>query len=89
MQIEPTHAEALNNRAWAYFRTGRAAQGLTDANIAVTLLPDKDFVWDTRGHINEQLGNRVQAISDYRRALQLNPQAASSRDGLVRLGQRP
>ncbi len=83
------HGEALNNRAWLLLRLNRAADGLTDANAAVRLLPTRVFVWDTRAQINRQLGNLEAAISDYREALKLNPNHRPSLDGLRALGATP
>lgn len=88
LRLDPDNGEALNNRAWTYFNHNLPYEGLEDANRAVELLGDRAFVWDTRGHINESLGNRQAALNDYRKALSINPALESSRDGLARLGNR-
>ena len=86
IRSDPTLGEVFNNRAWTYFRSGRAARGLVDADRAVALLVGRAYVWDTRGHILEQLGRRDEAIRDFRQALALDAASAESRAGLKRLG---
>jgi Tetratricopeptide repeat len=66
-------SDAYNNRAWAYFNAGKAAQGLPDAERSLQLLPNNAHLLDTRGHIFEALGRREEAITDFRRALSINP----------------
>ena len=39
IRINPEFAVALNNRAWAYFRSGRPAQGLADVEKSLKLNP--------------------------------------------------
>ncbi len=89
IRMDADNGEALNNRAWTYVQTDRAREGLEDADRAVALLADRAFVWDTRGHINEKLGDRAAALRDYRKALSLDAGMASSREGLARLGAKP
>jgi class 3 adenylate cyclase/Flp pilus assembly protein TadD len=83
------NGEAYNNRAWARYKASQLRDALTDALDAARLSPDKAYVWDTKGHINEALGNRTAAIGDYRRALELDKNAADSAEGLKRLGVKP
>lgn len=85
---DPGNAEALNNRAWTYYRLGRNREGLPDADTAVRLLGKEAFVWDTRAHIHAALGNRDAAIADFRKALSIDPDFADSKAGLERLGAR-
>jgi tetratricopeptide (TPR) repeat protein len=60
---------AYNGRAWAYFKLGKAAQGLPDVEKALELEPNNPNMLDTRSHIFEALVWREEAIADYRRAL--------------------
>lgn len=89
IRLDPRHGEAYNNRAWTLFRSGRAKAALADADMAVTLLSTESYVWDTRGHVHEALGNRDAAIRDYRQAVALDPANADSRAGMKRLGVTP
>ncbi|MGD9657876.1 MAG: tetratricopeptide repeat protein, partial [Methylocystis sp.] len=66
-----------------------ARAGLEDAIRAVMLLEDRAFVWDTRAHINEKLGDHEAALHDYRKALSLDANLATSKEGLARLGATP
>lgn len=80
------HGEALNNRAWTYYRMGRTREALPDADAAVRLLAKEAYAWDTRAHIHAALGNRDAAIRDFRAALAIDPAYADSKAGLAKLG---
>ncbi len=69
--INPGFAVALNNRAWAYFKWGRAAQGLPDVERSLQLSPGSEHTWDTRAHIRQVLGDHDGAFSDYEQAVVL------------------
>jgi len=64
---------------------GAHKKALADANQAVKLIGDKAYVWDTRGHINEALGERAAAEADFLKALTIDPGLASSKSGVKRL----
>jgi tetratricopeptide (TPR) repeat protein len=86
LRLKPDYAAAYANRAWAYFKTGKAAQGLPDVERALELDPNDASALDTRGHIFEALGRREEAIADFRRVLALDPKFQDSVEGLRRLG---
>jgi tetratricopeptide (TPR) repeat protein len=65
----PNFAVALNNRAWAYFRWGKAATGLPDIEKSLRLSPTAPHSLDTRAHIRQALGDPKGALSDYTRAM--------------------
>jgi tetratricopeptide (TPR) repeat protein len=65
----PNFPAALNNRAWAYFRSGRVRQGLPDIERSIELEPGSAFAYDTRAHMRQALGDQAAAMRDYDRAL--------------------
>ncbi len=71
ISINPDFAVALNNRAWAYFRSGRARQGLPDVEKSLALGPTSPHTYDTRAHIRQTLGNPSGALADYEMAMRL------------------
>jgi TonB family protein len=87
---DPRAAWAYNERAWAYFKMGNAAQGLPDVEKSLELDPNLARALDTRAHIFEALGRREEAVADFRRALSVaeadTALKISSRAGLKRLG---
>lgn len=90
IQGDPLAAWAYNERAWAYLKMGKAAQGLPDVEKSLELNPNNGMALDTRGHIFEALGRREEAVADFRRALSVSggnlALRNSSRAGLERLG---
>lgn len=60
----PDQAGALNNRAFARLRLGRAGDAFTDANRAIELKPDEAIYRITRGEVHYQLGNLAEALND-------------------------
>lgn len=69
IQINPSFAVALNNRAWAFFKWGKAAQGLNDVERSLALDDMSPHSYDTRAHIMQAAGNTVAAMADYDRAM--------------------
>lgn len=69
LELVPNFATALNNRAWAYFRWGKAAMGVDDVEKALSYAPDMDAAYDTRAHIKQALGNPASAMEDYQSAM--------------------
>jgi predicted Zn-dependent protease len=69
IQLNPSFAVALNNRAWAYFKWGKAAQGMNDVERSLALDSMSPHSYDTRAHIMQQAGNTVAAMADYDRAM--------------------
>ena len=57
IDMRPDFAVALNNRAWAYFRWGKAATGLPDVEKSLQLSPTSAHSLDTRAHIRQALGD--------------------------------
>lgn len=71
IKLIPDFSVAYNNRAWAYFKSGRASAGLPDVERALRLDPMSPHSLDTRAHISKALGNTQRALADFRRALSL------------------
>jgi tetratricopeptide (TPR) repeat protein len=69
LTINPNSAVARNNRAWAYFRWGKPAEGLDDVELSIRLEPTSGAAYDTRAHIRQSLGNPGPALADYRLAM--------------------
>ena len=85
IKLDGKNGDALNNRAWTFYKTSQNQKALGDADKAVSLIGDKAYVWDTRGHIHEALGDRKAAEADFVKALSLDAELSSSRDALKRL----
>ncbi|MDX2157866.1 MAG: tetratricopeptide repeat protein [Hyphomicrobiaceae bacterium] len=69
IRLNPNFAVALNNRAWAYYKWGRGAEGLKDVERSLRLNPMSEHTWDTRAHIRQLVGNHSGAFSDYEQAV--------------------
>jgi tetratricopeptide (TPR) repeat protein len=91
--VPSVKGDPYNERAWAYFKAGKAAQGLADVKKSLALRPNDARTLDTRGHIYEALGKREEAIADFRRVLSLaaydQEVQASGKEALKRLGVEP
>jgi tetratricopeptide (TPR) repeat protein len=69
LELVPDSAVPLNNRAWAYFRWGKGAQGWDDVEKSLKLDPTSGASYDTRAHISQSLGEANNALADYKRAM--------------------
>jgi len=68
---------------------GNDAKALPDANKAIGLAPTDANAYETRAEIHEKLGQREEAIADYRKSLSLDPKQKLAQDALKRLGAAP
>lgn len=71
IRLNPDFAVALNNRAWAYYRWGRASQGLADVERSLFLNPLSPHAFDTRAHIRQSQGDTAGARKDYNEAMRV------------------
>jgi tetratricopeptide (TPR) repeat protein len=74
IELVPTAPIPLNNRAWAYFRWGKAALGAADVEASIRLAPLSGASYDTRAHIRQALGNPEGAMADYDQAMRYGGQ---------------
>ena len=87
IKMSPRHAAAYHNRAWAYFKLGKAERALPDAMKALELRSDDAIALGRRGHIHKALGQKAKAIADFRKALELDPSTKGIKEALQRLGE--
>src|SRR5262245_65309300 len=69
IRLVPNFAIALNNRAWAYFKSGRAEKGRPDVERSLHLDPVSSHAYDTRAHIRQWTGDPQGALRDYDAAI--------------------
>jgi hypothetical protein len=76
IKIDPTYAEAYNNRAYTYMMEQDYAHALPDLNQAIQLRPNYVYALMNRGDIyNYDQIDRARAIADYDRIIALGPEA--------------
>jgi tetratricopeptide (TPR) repeat protein len=88
--LAPTDPDARNNLAWLLVLTGpSAAEALTEARTAVQLRADAAS-WDTLAEAAWRAGETNEAVTAWRRALELGaPNADAIRRRLTELGDTP
>ncbi len=70
---DPTFSEALNQRAIAYFLSGRYNPAIRDCQTVIAMMPAHFGAWAGMGHCHIQLGQMQAARSCYCRALAIYP----------------
>ncbi len=81
----PESAAILEALASVYMRQTRYPEALHCLDRWVELAPDSVRTFDWRGWVHNQLDNRVQAVSDYERALELQPGLSAVRLRLAQI----
>jgi len=72
-RIDPTYAEARNQRAIAHYLLEDYHASIDEGQVAVQLMPTHFNAWSNLGHSWAQLSDVRRAASCYRRALGINP----------------
>ncbi|MEO1265190.1 MAG: tetratricopeptide repeat protein, partial [Pseudomonadota bacterium] len=65
--LNPYYAIALNNRAWAHFRSGNIEAAWPDVRRSLRIDPFSPHAHDTRAHLYHAEGKAEQAYADYQR----------------------
>lgn len=89
IQLDPTNAEAHNNRCDNLNHKGLQNQAIPECTRAIELKPGYGHAYYNRGVAYEATGRSQLAIADYRAALKAHPTDREVLDALKRLGVTP
>jgi len=73
MLLEPLAARHVNNRALVHFLQGEYEAAIADCTLAITLDDHLDAAYNNRANCHAALARPIAAVSDYQRAIDLNP----------------
>jgi tetratricopeptide (TPR) repeat protein len=85
IELDPTFAEAYNQRAIAHYLQERYDESITDCRRAVERMPSHFGAWAGMGHCHAHKGQLAEAVESYERALQINPHLQTVRQGVAEL----
>lgn len=85
LKLDPKSADAYAARGYAKLRLGQTVDAKADAEEAIKADPKSVRGYLTRGLAQEKT-DRVKAISDIKKALELDPKNAIAQEALKRLG---
>ncbi len=80
IRLDPTYAEAFNQRAIAYYLAEDYHASIEDGELTVQLMPAHFGAWAGLGHCHAHLGDAQRAVNCYRRALAINPYLSCIRE---------
>lgn len=89
VEADANYAEAFYNRGYVFFEMKRHDRALKDFKEAARLSPDDHRPHFMMGSIYELLKDRKEAISHYRRVLELKPGHSKASEALRELGAQP
>jgi tetratricopeptide (TPR) repeat protein len=88
IELEPTFAEAYNQRAIAKYLQERYDESLEDCGRTVELMPCHFGAWSGMGHCHAHLGRMSEALECYQKALDVNPGLSGVRQVVAELANR-
>jgi tetratricopeptide (TPR) repeat protein len=88
IDLDPTLAEAYNQRALAYYLQERYDESIEDGLRAVERMPCHFGAWAGLGHCYAHAGRLDDAVRCYERALAINPHLETVRTAIESLRQR-
>lgn len=80
--LDPSFAEAFNQRAVVHYECDRFDRCIDDCDQAIELLPCHFGAWSGKGHALLQLGRFEDAADCYRKALEIHPHLDCVRETL-------
>ncbi len=84
LKKNPTHIHALRGLARTLLQLGQFDESLVKFNDAIAMAPDFAGSYANRGILYDRLGEHQLALSDYRMALNLDPEIAEGPHWLTR-----
>ena len=88
IELDPTFAEAYNQRAIAKYLQERYDESLEDCGRTVEQMPCHFGAWAGMGHCHAHSGRLAEAIECYEKALSINPGFAGVKQALAELSKR-
>src|SRR5690349_14343955 len=85
IELDPSFAEAYNQRAIAKFLAERYEACIEDCHQAVQRMPCHFGAWAGMGHCHAHVGRLDEALSSYERALAINPHLDGVREAVEEL----
>lgn len=85
IELDPTFAEAYNQRAIVWFLTERYEESISDCRHAVRQMPCHFGAWAGMGHCHAQQGRMPEAVECYEKAISINPHLDGVREALLEL----
>lgn len=89
IELDPTFAEAYNQRAIATYLLELYEQSIADCQKTVELMPCHFGAWAGMGHGFTHLHRPADAIRCYQKALEINPHLTSLTEALDQLKSKP
>ena len=83
--LDPTFAEAYNQRAIVHYLSEGFEASIDDCHRAVSRMPCHFGAWAGMGHCHAHLGKHDEAIRSYEKALEINPRLEGVRQGIESL----
>lgn len=88
IELDPTFAEAYNQRSLAKYLGERYSECISDCMEAVQRMPCHFGAWASAGHCYAQEGHLAEALCCYEHALQVNPHLEEVRQAIQQLKHR-
>ena len=85
IEIDPTFAEAYNQRAVVHYLLEEYGESIDDCRRTVERMPDHFGAWAGMGHCHAHEGDLAEAVRCYERALEINPHLEGVRQAIGEL----
>jgi tetratricopeptide (TPR) repeat protein len=89
IDLDPSFAEAYNQRAIVHYLSERFEESVEDCHRAVSRMPCHFGAWAGMGHCYAHLDRHPEAIRSYEKALEINPRLEGVRQTLDELRAKP
>ena len=78
-------SDCLNDLGYYFLNRNQVSEAISIFEFAIKLHPNNDNLWDSLGETYMKAGNKAQAIKNYKKALELNPDLETAKSALQKL----
>ena len=82
IELDPSNVEYYAERGVAYINTNQYELSMFDMNICVDMEPNNSYRYSCRAFLKSRMGDADGAISDYEKAIMLDPEDAIAYNNL-------